>query len=104
MDNFLSTTLLQWIAIVDAPLITAFIITFTRLRGDVNRQIEKLREKLNACKLDMAQNYASVNQVKDLEARLIAHLLRIETKLDNTALKAHAVYVGPNNHPGHKEI
>jgi hypothetical protein len=100
MTNFIPDQLIWWITAVDVPMITAFFIAFARLKRDVEHNIEQGRERLSAFKLTVAQNYASINHVKDLESRLIAHLLRIETKLDNTALKAHAVYVSPP----HKEI
>ena len=72
--------LIWWITAVDVPMITAFVFSINRIRS----AIEELRERFTAYKLEVAQNYASINNVKDLEARLISHLLRIETKLDNT--------------------
>lgn len=100
MSSFIPDQLIWWVTAVDVPLISAFLIAFARLKRDVEHEIERARDHLSAFKLEVAQSYASINHVKDLEARLIAHLLRIETKLDNTALKAHAVYVSP----AHKEI
>jgi hypothetical protein len=85
--TFLSDPILTWVLAVDVPLITAFIAAFSKLRRDVERSIDDFRDRLNTYKLEVAQNYASINHVKDLESRLIAHLLRIETKLDNTAFK-----------------
>jgi hypothetical protein len=85
--TFFSDPVLSWILAVDVPLMTTFAVAFSRLRRDVERSLDDFRERFNAYKLEVAQNYASINHVKDLESRLIAHLLRIETKLDNTAFK-----------------
>jgi hypothetical protein len=89
MTSFLSESLVTWIVAVDIPLATTFFVIFSRFKRDVDILTDSLRERLNAYKLDVAQNYASINHVKDLESRLIAHLLRIETKLDNTTFKIH---------------
>ncbi len=85
--SFLSDPVLTWVLAVDVPLATAFLVAFSRFRRDVERALIDFRERFNAYKLEVAQNYASINHVKDLESRLIAHLLRIETKLDNTTFK-----------------
>ncbi len=100
MIDFIPDHLRWWIAAVDVPLIAAFIAAFTQFRNTVTRQVDDIRERFTAYKLEVAQSYASINHVKDLESRLIAHLLRIETKLDNTALKAHAIYVSPHHSKG----
>jgi hypothetical protein len=51
-----------------------------------------MREGLSAFKLEVAKSYASIADMKELEARLVGHLLRIEEKLDKTALKAEALH------------
>lgn len=89
MMSFPSEQLWAWIVAVDIPLVTAFFIVLSRFKRDMELLVDTLRERLNAYKLEVAQSYASVNNVKDLESRLIAHLLRIETKLDNTTFKLH---------------
>ena len=48
----------------------------------------QLRDVLHAFKLEVAKHYASQGDLRDLEGRLTSHLLRIESKLDSTALKA----------------
>lgn len=85
MNPFIPDQLIWWITAVDVPMITAFIFSLNRMRNAVDEQLRDLRDRFTAYKLEVAQNYASINHVKDLESRLIAHLLRIETKLDNTA-------------------
>jgi hypothetical protein len=44
--------------------------------------MQALRGALADYKLDVAQNYASISLLKDVETRLTEHLLRIEAKLD----------------------
>ena len=85
MTPLIPDQLVWWITAVDIPMITAFIYAVNRLRNAMEEQLHDLRDRFTAYKLEVAQNYASINHVKDLESRLIAHLLRIETKLDNTA-------------------
>lgn len=86
--SFIPDQLIWWITAVDIPLITAFIISLTRTRQMLDTRIATLHDNLTAYKLEVAQNYASINHVKDLESRVIAHLLRIETKLDNTVYRS----------------
>ena len=61
------------------------------LRDVVESRNAQLREALSAFKLEVAKSYASVSDLRDLETRLVAHLLRIEAKLDSTALKTEAL-------------
>jgi len=102
--NLVPDQLIWWITAVDVPLVTAFVVSFNRMRQGLDQQLGDLRDRFTTYKLEVAQNYASINHVKDLESRLIAHLLRIETKLDNTALKAHAVYVSPHHNTSSSEV
>lgn len=85
--SFIPEQLIWWITAVDIPLVTAFLVTLNRLRQTLETRMQFLHEQLTAYKLEVAQNYASINHVKDLESRVIAHLLRIENKLDNTVYR-----------------
>lgn len=87
MNGFIPDQLIWWVSAVDVPMISAFVFALSRMRNSVEEQLRDLRDRFTAYKLEVAQNYASINHVKDLESRLIAHLLRIETKLDNTAYR-----------------
>ena len=77
-------TILWWIVTIDVPLLTGFIMMATRFKRDIDTSILFLRDALTSYKLEVAQAYASIQQLKDLEGRLVAHLLRIETKLENS--------------------
>ena len=98
----LSQDLVWWITVVDLPAMAGlfWLIWRTRQDGDravdhlhqvLDRRSDQLRDALNGFKLEVAKTYASQNDLRNLENRLVEHLLRIETKLDHTALKAEAL-------------
>jgi len=92
-------SLFMWIAAVEMPVVGALFWLIWRNRRDADQQLaetrqraeiglSQAREALAAHKLDVARTYASMATLKDVEARLTAHLLRIETKLDETRARA----------------
>ena len=94
----ISKDLIWWITVVDLPAMAGLLLMIWRLRGEtgkaiddvhltLDRRCDQLREALHGFKLEVAKNYASQNDLRLLEARLVEHLLRIEAKLDATALK-----------------
>ncbi len=98
----LSHDLVWWITAVDLPAMAGLFLLIwrTRLEGDeatdhlqtlLDRRTEQLREALSAFKLEVAKTYASQNDLRQVEMRIVDHLLRIEAKLDSTALKAEAL-------------
>lgn len=77
MTTDLWTQALWWISVIEVPALAGlFVLILGQMRD------------LAAFRLDVAEKYASSQQVRELEQRLTAHLLRIEAKLDSTALKA----------------
>jgi hypothetical protein len=56
--------------------------TLSDLREHTDNGLGNSRESLSAYKLEVAQNYASITYMKDVERRLTGHLVRIENKLD----------------------
>jgi len=61
----------------------------SRLKSHMDLSDEKIRahfsnihKDLADYKLDVARTYASISYIKDVEARLTHHLLRIERKLE----------------------
>ena len=87
MQTILDSGLLWWITVIDIPAMTALFYMNLRTRRDAERNYAHMREDISAFKLDVARNYAATSEMKDLELRIINHLLRIEQKLDKTALK-----------------
>ena len=98
-----SQDLMWWITAVDLPALGGlfWLIWRTRresdgavrrLRDTVDARNAQMREALAAFKLEVAKNYASITDLKELETRLVGHLLRIEAKLDTTAMKTEALH------------
>ena len=100
----MNTTLdwVGWIALVDLPALAGLLMLIWRTRHDGEQAVDEIRillekrsdqfrDALAAFKLEVAKTYASQTDLKALEDRLVSHLLRIETKLDATSLKAEAI-------------
>ena len=99
--SFLSNDLVWWITAFELPALGGLFWLIWRTRHDgesavdtvqslLEHRSDQLRDALNAFKLEVAKTYASHTDLSDLEGRLTSHLLRIESKLDATALKAEA--------------
>ncbi len=94
MSEIVPSAILWWITCVDLPLVGVVVAIITRFRREINHSLSlqekktaRLSEIMADFRLEVAKNYASLSDLKDTESRLIAHLLRIEAKLDQTALK-----------------
>ena len=95
----LSQDLIWWVTVVDIPALSGLFWmiwrTRTENRDETDRlhktldvRCDQLREALAAFKLEVAKTYVSQKDSRALEHRLVEHLLRIESKLDVTAIKA----------------
>lgn len=93
-----SEDLIWWITVVDLPALAGLLAMIWRVRGETEQvtdelrhtldvRCDQLREALHAFKLEVAKSYASQKDLQSLEGRLVDHLLRIEAKLDVTAIK-----------------
>lgn len=93
-----SIDVIWWITAVEIPALTGLWwliwrtrrdhdIALERYRQRLDTAVAQAREALSAYKLEVAKSYASTSQMKDLEARLTDHLLRIEAKLDGNTSK-----------------
>jgi len=102
MNELFDSGLIWWITAVDLPVLSGMFWLIFRIQGEAEDAIDtlhetldvrstQLREGLAAFKLEVAKSYASVTDMKDLETRIVAHLLRIESKLDQTALKTESL-------------
>ncbi|MCB9982431.1 MAG: hypothetical protein H6861_01980 [Rhodospirillales bacterium] len=100
--SLFSQDLVWWITIFDLPAMAGLLAFSWRTRREAERatnnlqraldhRSDQLRDALGAFKLEVAKTYASQNSLQTLETRLVEHLLRIESKLDATALKAEAL-------------
>ena len=100
--SIFSQDLVWWITVIDVPVMGSLFILLwrTRIEGTAAREHlralldnrnTQLRDALNGFKLEAAKTYASLTDMRDLEVRLVNHLLRIEAKLDVTAIKTAAL-------------
>jgi len=98
MQNASGLDLIWWITAVELPALAGLFWTGWRNHraaadeiDDVRHAAEvglaHLRQNLDAYKLDVAKNYASIRHLKDVEERLTGHLIRIEEKLDITRIE-----------------
>lgn len=98
----ISQELIWWITAFDLPAMAGLLLLVWRtrreseqatrhLRDVVDARNSQMREALSAFKLEVAKGYASIGDMKELETRLVGHLLRIEAKLDQTAMKTEAL-------------
>lgn len=96
MSSVLSVDFAWWLSAVELPALAGLFWLLQRQREDHARALRQAeREQRNAMqalrgaladyKLDVAQNYASIGLLKDVETRLTEHLLRIEAKLDQAS-------------------
>ena len=102
METVFDSGLTWWITVVDIPILSGLFWFILKNNREANNAIDalhetldvrtsQLREGLSAFKLEVAKNYASVTDMKDLENRIVSHLLRIEFKLERTELKTEAL-------------
>jgi len=100
--TFLSQDLAWWISVVDLPAMAGLFALIWRTRHDNEKAVshvqnlldmrsDQLREALFSFKLEVAKTYASQSALREVEYRIVDHLLRIEKKLDTTALKAESL-------------
>ena len=84
---------LWWISVIEIPAMSALFWLIWQTRSDhaqtmrdIETQLEtrnaQLREGLSSYKLEVAKTYAQVSDLRELESRLTAYLLRIEAKLE----------------------
>jgi hypothetical protein len=100
--TFLSQDLVWWITVIDLPAMAGLFGLIWRTRHDgaaarahlrslLDKRHNQMRDALSGFKLEVAKHYASQTDMRDLEMRLVDHLLRIESKLDATAMKTAAL-------------
>ncbi|MBL6934013.1 MAG: hypothetical protein ISR48_01235 [Alphaproteobacteria bacterium] len=97
MPEAWTVNLSWWITAVEIPVLAGMFWLIWRTRRDAEQAAARnrrdceavtadLRERLSLHRLDVTKNFASIECLKDLERRLTGHLVRIETKLDNSLI------------------
>jgi hypothetical protein len=87
----LMSDLSWWITAIEIPVLSSLFWLCWRNKNEVDRSLLLVRKELMEFRIEVAKSYAQASDVKELEARLTSHLLRIEAKLDTTALKTEAL-------------
>lgn len=98
-----------WVTAVELPVFSGLFwmiwrgkresdMAVRQLRDVVEARNSQMREALAAFKLEVAKSYASIADMRELEGRLVGHLLRIEAKLDTTAMKTEALHARDGIH------
>ena len=93
MDLIFPPHMVWWITVIDIPVFMGLLTLYWRGKKDVDSQIDhlnrlletrhsQLRDSLAAYKLEAAKTYSTQAEMRELEGRLVSHLLRIESKLD----------------------
>lgn len=88
---------------VDIPVILSLLVAIIRHYKETEKRFNdhekmcdllrlELENKLIDQTVKMSNEYARISVVREVERRVVSHLLRIESKLDVTALKAEAVH------------
>jgi len=95
MNTGLGIDLMWWLSAVELPALAGLFWlqqhqrdrseqTLAQLQAEQRTAIAATRAALADYKLEVAQSYASLSHLKDVETRLTEHLLRIEAKLDQS--------------------
>ncbi|MEO5337115.1 MAG: hypothetical protein H7841_09510 [Magnetospirillum sp. WYHS-4] len=95
MKETWTVDLIWWITVVELPALAGLFWMIWRNRQDLDQSFDACRqrcdadvaaqkERLSAYKLEVAQHYASISYLKEVEKRLTEHLVRIEDKLDRS--------------------
>lgn len=98
MQSASGLDIIWWITAVELPALAGLFWLGWRNHAALQDEIDDvrhatevglthLRQNLDAYKLDVAKNYASIVHLKDVEERLTSHLIRIEEKLDITRVE-----------------
>lgn len=96
MTGQFAMDLMWWLSMVELPALGGLFWLIQQQRERHDQIVQQMqaeqraaigatRAALSDFKLDVAQRYASIAYLKDVETRLTEHLLRIETKLGQPA-------------------
>ena len=88
---------------LDIPIFISFVVAIIRHYRETDKKFNQqekayeimkveLERQLSDYMLKISNEYARLSIVRDIERRVVSHLLRIESKLDVTALKAEAAH------------
>jgi hypothetical protein len=71
-----------WITVIAIPVVGALFWLRFHDRDDVDNALRGLKDELANYKLLVATSFVSVAYLKEVESRIMAHLEKIEKKID----------------------
>lgn len=103
IDMMQQPTALWVLGMLDIPVFISFLVAGIRFYKDVETRFAahqkhaemmmlQCEKNIMDMRLQISNEYARVAVVQEIERRVVSHLLRIESKLDVTALKAEAAH------------
>ncbi|HXF88151.1 MAG TPA: hypothetical protein VNK48_07360 [Xanthobacteraceae bacterium] len=78
-----------WITVIGVPLVAALFWLRFHDREAVDSGLREIKDELSNYKLLVATSFVSVASMKDLENRIMAHLEKIENKIDRVIGQRH---------------
>ncbi|MBL8637055.1 MAG: hypothetical protein JNN09_00970 [Alphaproteobacteria bacterium] len=89
-----------WVSVIEIPVVSGLFWMIWTMRREHERALDRITHELAEHKLEVARYYAPTRDLRTLEGRITSHLLRIEAKLDVTALKAEALQASSHSKSG----
>jgi hypothetical protein len=78
-----------WITVIAIPIVGALFWLRFHDRDDIDKAMRDLKDELANYKLLVATNFVSVSSLKEVENRIMAHLEKIEKKIDRVIEQRH---------------
>lgn len=78
-----------WVTVIGVPLVGALFWLRFHDRDEVDNSLRGLKDELANYKLLAATNFVSVTSLKEVESRIMAHLEKIEKKIDRVIEQRH---------------
>lgn len=78
-----------WITAIGIPVVGSLIWLRFHDREDFDRAFRGLKDEIAAFKLHAATNYVPVSSLREVEARIMSHLEKIEHKIDRVIEQRH---------------
>ena len=72
-----------WMAVIELPILSALFWLIWNSRREFENGLMKVQQALADHRIEVARTYAETRDIRIIENRLTAHLLRIEAKLDH---------------------
>jgi hypothetical protein len=78
-----------WVTVIGVPVVGALFWLRFHDRDEVDNSLRGLKDELANYKLLVATNFVSVTSLKEVESRIMAHLEKIEKKIDRVIEQRH---------------